>query len=218
MSIVVINPGDAIVAADIESSWQSVADVINAQTPTTLRRDAFNRSQLPQLLAAHPGTNRGREYTQTNTPVTVDHVFTSTSSADIRAHWQNVLTLDGTPASTGYSLGPCWGLIMASVQAGDCDDMDEQNAALMAVTIEVNGGSATKVHPSDWRFVQNESSTFSGLHGNGILDEGAHLWTVWENTGFNTLTRIKLWCACTEITNTWSMARASLSFYAFHKG
>lgn len=217
MAIIITEPGSAIATADVESSWGSVRTRINAQSPGSLRRDALNRFQVDRVLATAPGTNRGRDYTFTNTPVTVDHAFVSTSSSDIRSHWQNVLTLDGTPGTAGYQHGICTGIITASVFVGDTLFADD-TGALMAVTVEVDGGSATKIDEGDWRFAMIEplSLVAGALHGGGEIDTSMHLWTVYESAAA-TLTRVKLWVATTDATNTWTMDNASLGLYLFNR-
>lgn len=226
MAIIIADPGDAILSNAIEGSWDTVRTQVNNQSAQTLRRDALNGFQLPRIIARQTGTNRGRDYKFTNTPVVVSSAYVGTSSADIRNNWQNVLTLNGS-TGTGYAHGACWGIICASVHVGD-SVLDNEGAALMAVTVETNGGLANKIEAGDWRYSMLEdmgdvspafdvdTPSFYDLHGYQELDTSMHLWTVYT-AGTATLTAVKLWVATTNILKPWTMDNASLSLYLFNR-
>lgn len=215
MSIVIINPGDSVVSADVESSWESVQDSINEQYTPSIRRDALNRNHLPPLRAElASGTHRPRQFTGTTTPVAVSSAYVTTGNTDIVAHWQNVLTLNSDGAA-GWNLKHTYMVIMASVFVDTFAAASTNNAALMAVTVSVNGAAHAKIHASDFRFVQGEDNT-ALTDGLEVTDKVAHLWTIYEKTSNAVLTSVKLWVA--KNNQDWTMDRATLGLYGFYNG
>lgn len=219
MAIILPDPGDTIAHGSIQTGWTSTRSIVNGQSGAYVRRDALGQWQLPKLLATPTDDNRGRDYVSTSTPVTVTQEFHSTASVDIRSHWLNLLSLDGTPGTTGYKHAGCWGIVVASVEIGDAT-IDADTGMLMAVTVEIDGGVASKHHASDWRYSLAEDYT-TGPHGENHHDATMHMMTVLELPTAGTLTRVKLWAAIDDNdtdTKSWIADSSSLSLYLFHQG